>query len=207
MGPLPGGAVASRQRVRSRIQSFHVLALIAVTLSFPVCGCADHLEEFEDPPINLVPNGSFERDGRGTLDGWQVTNPSLASLVREAAPGGGEWSLRLEADGAPTTGRVRFPVPGLRDGDTVRLSAHVRAPTANGGGSVGVEVTAGDGRLRHESFTSSENTQWTRVSLTERLSVNAGDVVWVVLRSPPTEIEARAGLFDLVTLERVASAR
>ena len=180
------------------------VTLIAVILSFPLCACAENdLEDFENLGVNLIPNGSFEREGRGSLEGWQVTNPALASLAREAAPGGGEWSLRLEADGAPSTGQVRFPVPGLRDGETVRLSADVRAPAASGGGSAGVEVTAADGRLRHQSFRSSENTLWTRVALTERLSLNAGDQVWVVLRSLPTEVEARAGLFDRVTFERV----
>ena len=196
----------SRQLIRNRIRSFRVRALIAVILFLPVCACAENdLEDFENLAVNLIPNGSFEGDGQGTLEGWQALNPSLASLAREAAPGGGEWSLRLEADGAPTTGRVRFPVPGLGDGDTLRLSAHVRAPTGSGGGSVGIEITATDGRLRHESFTSSESAAWTRVSVTQKISLRAGDQVWVVLKSPPTEVEARAGLFDLVTLQRLGS--
>lgn len=188
----------SRQRV----------TLIAVVLSLPLCACAENaLEDFENLGVNLIPNGSFERDGRATLEGWQADNPALASLAHEAAAGGGEWSLRLEADGAPSTGQARFPVPGLRDGDTVRLSAFVRAPTDAGGGRVSLQVKAAVGTLRREASAPSASTRWTQVSVTERLALQAGDTVWVVLSSPPTEIEARAGLFDLVSLERVGSGR
>jgi hypothetical protein len=41
------------------------------------------------------------------------------------------------------------------------------------------------------------------VGVTDTLSLEPGDNVWVVLSSPPTELNARAGLFDLVTLERL----
>jgi len=180
-----------------------LIPLIAVIFLFPLCACGESTTGLNEDSRNLIPNGSFEHDGRATLDTWQVANSSLASLTREAAPGGGQWSLRLEADWAPTTGQVRFPVPGLKDGDTVRLSAYVRASDERGGGRIGLQVTAADGRLRQESFASSENTRWTQVSVTKTLSLELGDTVWVVLRAPPTELESRAGLFDLVMLERV----
>jgi hypothetical protein len=176
-------------------------------LSFSLCaGCEGHMTDpspaGSPPPGNLIPNGSFERNGQGTVDTWQVTNASLASLAPQAAPGGGQWSLRLEADSAPSTGQVRYLVPGLKDGDTVRLSAYVRAPEAGGGGLVGLEVTSPDGRLRWKSFASSGGTQWTQVGVTEKLPLEPGNQVWVVLASPPTELKSRAGLFDLVSLER-----
>ena len=85
----------------------------------------------------------------------------------------------------------------------MRLSAYVRACDEQGGGLIGLQVTAADGRLRQESFASSENTRWTQVSVTKTLSLEQGDTVWVVLRSPPPELKSRAGLFDLVMLERV----
>ena len=196
--------------------SFGLRAIIAVILLLPQCACAEHATDLTQnsensaitsPPANLIPNGSFEQDGQATLDTWQVTNSALASLIPQAAPGGGQWSLRLEADGAPTTGQVRFAVPGLADGDVVRLSAYVRASGERGGGLVGLEVASADGRLRRKSFASSDDAQWTRVGVTETLSLEPGDNVWVVLRSPPTELYARAGLFDLVMLERLGQPR
>jgi hypothetical protein len=199
----------TRQPFRDRIRLSSVPAIIAVMLSLPLCGgCEEYTTNLENPavnppPGNLIPNGSFEQNGQATLDTWQVSNSSLASLAPQAAPGGGKWSLRLEADGAPSTGQVKFPVPGLKDGDIVRLSAYVRASDESGGGLVGVEVTSADGRVRKKSFASTADTRWTQVGVTETLSLETGDNVWVVLTSPPTELRARAGLFDLVTLERL----
>jgi hypothetical protein len=63
-------------------------------------------------------------------------------------------------------------------------------------------VTSPDGRLRWKSFASSGATQWTQVGVTEKLPLEPGNQVWVVLASPPTELKSRAGLFDLVSLER-----
>lgn len=197
-----------RQASMGWLQSFGV-PVISVVLLLPQCACAENPAAAVNPPPagNLIPNGSFEKDGQATLDTWQVSNAALASLAPEAAPGGGNWSLRLEADGAPTTSQVRFPVPGLGDGDLVRLSAYVKATGEKGGGIVGVEVVAGDGTVRQKSFASSQDTQWTQVGVMERLSLVSGDKVWVVLKSPPTELSARSGLFDLVTLERVGQSQ
>jgi len=182
-------------------------AMIAVIFSLPLCAaCGEYTTDpaVNPPAGNLIPNGSFERNGQATLDTWQVSNSSLTSLTPEAAPGGGKWSLRLQSDGAPSTGVVKFQVPGLKDGDSVRLSAYVRATDEKGGGLVGLEVTSLDGRSRHKSFASTADTQWTQVGVTDTLALEPGDSVWVVLSSPPTELAARAGLFDLVTLERLS---
>jgi carbohydrate binding protein with CBM4/9 domain len=181
------------------------IAVVAVVLAAPLSACGQNTTDPSDPAAgNLIPNGSFEQNGQGTLATWQVPNPSLASLSPEAAPDGGKWSLHLQADSAPSSGQVRVPVTGLQRGDTVHLSAYVRAPDARGGGLVGLEVISSDGRLRQESFDSSVDTDWTRVAVTETLSIDPGDSVWVVLSSPPTQLAARAGLFDLVVLERLA---
>ena len=56
--------------------------------------------------INLLLNESFERNHTPTLEGWRFGNPQLAQLVNEAPPGGGNWSLQLTADWAPTAGFV-----------------------------------------------------------------------------------------------------
>lgn len=187
---------------KDRIQSFGILVLSGALL-LPECACAEN-PAATTPAGNLIPNGSFEQNGQATLDTWEVSNPALASLVPQAAPGGGSWSLRLQADQAPTTSVVRFRVPGLQDGDVVRLTAYVQASGANGGGLVGLEITAANGNVRQKSFAASDAAQWTQVEVTFTIALQPGDGIWVVLKAPPTELAARAGLFDLVTLERMA---
>ena len=195
----------SRQPIKGRTGS-GVLVLCGALL-LPQCACAESPTSANPPAGNLVPNGSFEQNGQATLDTWEVSNPALASLVPQAAPGGGSWSLRLQADQAPATSQARFPVPGLEDGDVVRLSAYVQASGAEGGGLVGLEVAAADGHVRQKSFAGSDAPQWTQVEVTLTIASQPGDRVWVVLKAPPTELAARAGLFDLVTLERIVPSR
>ena len=170
-------------------------------LLLPECACA---QSPTDVPAggNLVPNGSFEQNGQATLDTWEVSNPPATSLVPQPAPGGGSWSLRLQADQFPTTNQVRFAVPGLGNGDVVRLSAYVQGVGPGGGGVVGLEVRGTDGQLRQQSFAASDAAQWTQVEVTLTIVSQPGDRVSVVLKAPPTELVARAGLFDLVVLER-----
>jgi hypothetical protein len=158
------------------------------------------------PAEEQILDSSFERDGRPTLEGWRVTNPSLTSLVPEPAPGGGRWSLGLAADWAPTTGFVTLPLPKIRDGDVLRLSAFVRAVDREGGGSIGLAVlrVVGPGYVwGGAKWASTASTSWTRLVLQDTVSVPPGDTVWVVLSSHHTEIQRREGRFDLVTLKRI----
>jgi hypothetical protein len=89
---------------------------------------------------NLLLNGSFEFDGEPTLEGWRAADDSLVRLTEEAAPGGGSWSLQLEADWAPTSGFVTALVPGIHYGDVVRLSLYVRSVGYLGGGEIALLV-------------------------------------------------------------------
>jgi hypothetical protein len=180
--------------------------VLSGALLLPECACAEGPTSVP-AGSNLIPNGSFEQNGQGTLETWDVANPALASLVQQAAPGGGSWSLRLQGDQAPGTSQVRFTVPGLQSGEVVHLSAHVQASGAGGGGLVGIEVTAANGQVRQKSFASGDAPQWTQVEVTSTIASQPGDRVSVILKAPPTELAARAGLFDLVTLERMEQGK
>lgn len=151
------------------------------------------------PGGNLLPNGSFEENGQPSLAGWEVISPSLTALVPEPAPGGGSWALQLEADWAPTRGFVRALVPGFIPGETLRLSAWVRAAGLMGGGmmylSTGTWISA---------QATSMASEWTQIILVATPPVAPGDSLWVVLSSLHTEIAPRVGLFDRVVLERSA---
>lgn len=158
------------------------------------------------PTEELILDGSFERDGEPTLEGWRITNPSVTTLVPEPSPGGGRWSLGLEADWAPTTGFVTRPIPGIRDGDVLRLSAFVRAVDAEGGGSIALLVGPSYGLgLNRAKRAYASSTSWTRLSVQDTVLLAPGDTVWVALSSFHTEITRRQGRFDLVSLRRIRS--
>jgi hypothetical protein len=178
----------------------------AVLLASTQLACGKSVVGPNSQPAEQLPlEWSFERDSQPTLEGWRIANPSLTSLVREPAPGGGKWSLGLEADWAPTTGFIFRPILGISDGDVLRLTALVRAVDAEGGGSIALSVGPTHwGRSRTKwAFTAS--TSWTTLSVQDTISLEPGDTVWVALSSPNTEITQRQGRFDLVTLERMGS--
>lgn len=156
------------------------------------------------PAKGSILDESFERDGRPTLEGWRVVNPSVTILVPEPAPGGGEWSLGLEADWAPTTGLVTRPIPGIQDGDVLRLSAFVRAVDMDGGGSISLSVGPRYGlRGNRVKRAFAASTSWTLVSIQDTVPLAPGDSVWVTLSSFHTEVTRRQGRFDLVWLRHI----
>ena len=116
-----------------RFLPIRILATFAaVVLALAQLSCTKSVVRPIPPPAEeLILDGSFERNGEPTLKGWRITNPSVTTLVRDPAPGGGDWSLALEADWAPTTGYITRPILGVHDGDVLRLSAFVRAVSTN----------------------------------------------------------------------------
>lgn len=149
---------------------------------------------------------SFEHNGTPTLEGWRLGNPSLTTLEQEPAPGGGRWGLGLEADWAPTTGFIAMPIPGIRNGDVLRLSAYVRAVDSMGGGSIGLSVGPGFlFRGSREKVARTTSTSWTLLTVQDTISLAPGDTVWVSLSSLNTELLRRDGRFDLVQLSRLAT--
>ena len=163
-------------------------------LVFLLVRCADSSVESK-PDNNLISNGSFEFNGTPTLDGWRFGNEQLAELVKQAPPKGGNWSLQLTSDWAPTTGFAYTPVTKVRNGDVVKLSAFIR--TNGGNASIALSYNS----YLKSAFT--RDTVWTQISVTDTLSLAQGDTLWVILSSPITEIVWYRQLFDLVKLEKL----
>ena len=182
-----------------------VMLLLALSLPIVVdCErtCTGPCER--DEPEGEQLNGSFECSGRPTLEGWRFGNPELASSIEDAPPGGGRWCLRLEADWAPTLGFVVAPIPGVHDGDAIRLSAFVRAGNEYGGGSIALyvgKIPYRDGTLLKRAWTS--ESYWTHLSVEDTVSLAEGDSVWAILSTFDTEIAPRTGLFDLVVVDSI----
>ncbi len=151
----------------------------------------------------LLLNESFETDHTPTLVGWRFGNPQLAQLVNDAPPGGGNWSLQLTADWAPTLGFIYRPVTDVRSGDIVKLTVFVRASTEFGGKGI-IALTVGPNHYANNSKSSfSSVTVWNQISVIDTLKLEPDDTLWVILSSPPTEIVPFQQMFDLVQLEKI----
>lgn len=175
---------------------------VLVTLAV-VLGCDGPTQPRGDSSTaDLLPNGSFERDGQPSLEGWRLLKPSLARSVEDAPTGGGVWSLQLDADWAPSLGVAFTAVRGVRTGDRLHLTTTARAANADGGAIV--ELMTGHVPFSFSTvrWAATSSTAWTELSVDDTVSLSPGDSVWVVLSSPPTEVVARSGRFDLVKVVR-----
>ena len=179
------------------------LLILAISILVLLLNCHESIVEPQQDG-NLLPNGSFELNNQPTLQGWHLGNERAAELVNQAAPNGGNWALQLTSDGAPTTAFIYTPVPNIKSGDIVRLSAYVRA-SGNFPGTGIIRLTVGksinSGSIKE---TSSSDTVWTRISIMDTVKMGMNDTLWVILSSPVTEIAPFQQLFDLVKLEKVA---
>ncbi len=150
---------------------------------------------------DLISNGSFETLGGPSLAGWEQGNPELTAFASPGAPGGGDWSLQLEVDWAPSTAFVTQRIEGLRDGDIIELRADVKGVGQFGGGSLSLVVGDAPWSAPAKSAVSSSGT-WTTLSVVDTLELDAGDSVWVKLSALPVEVApaGNLGLFDSVSL-------
>jgi len=199
MGPRAMNDMVPSVAASSPRRNVGWVALLTVLL---VGGCDAPSSPLAPTPEPLIPNGSFERAGSATLAGWRFGNPDLASAAPLGAPGYGAWSLRLDADWAPTLGFAYVSVPTAHPGDRLRLSAFVRAANRDGDGVISIVSGPSPGQGMAWS-TGTVNPGWTLLSVEAVVPDLASDSVWVVLSSPHTEIVPRSGLFDGVALIRL----
>lgn len=156
---------------------------------------------------NLLPNGSFEVNNKPSLDGWRFGNQQLVELVNQSAPNGGNWSLQLTSDWAPTSGFVYTPVTSVKSGDIVTLSAFVRSTGQFGGGGIIMLVAGQNIYSEHRRSILASDAVWSKISVTDTLELATNDTLWVVLSSRHTERVPFQGLFDLVKLEKMENKK
>lgn len=180
--------------------NIQIFLIIGIFICFSL-SCNESITESQSSE-NLLSNGSFEINGQPSLNGWRFGNKGLAELTNQAAPNGGNWSLQLTSDWAPTTGFIYTPVTNIKSQDIITLSAYVRATGQFGGGGI-INLVTGQsiysGRIKSIS---TSDTVWNQISVTDTVKLNTNDTLWVVLSSLHTELVPFKGLFDLVKIEK-----
>jgi hypothetical protein len=178
------------------------LRLLA-TLPLLTAGCTDQGLPPDEAPVDpVLLASSFETGGAPSLDGWLVANPAGTSVERDAPAGGGSWAVKLVSNGSPTNTYLYAPLTRLESGDTLLVECFIRALGQAGGGAVELRVgptVYSPWRKKVVSY----DTLWTRVSITDTVSLAGANIVWLVLTSLDTEVVRRDGLFDLVSVTRL----
>jgi hypothetical protein len=155
---------------------------------------------------NLVKNGSFEENGKGSLKYWFGPDSSLAKLVNDAPERGGQWSVaipmhRLE----PENFRLAQAV-NLHSGTHILQFSFWAKKKGIAGGARLLRQTS-DGKLIGEGGLVVKDTVWTQYTLLDTVQLQKGEKLYVDLSGGATELGSGTTSFDLVSLTEVGSSK
>lgn len=176
-----------------RIYGYLQIGLIFFLLSFSVS------------LYGQVFNGSFEINGEATLDHWTISW-NLGESYEDAAPGGDNWCLKLEAGNY----QGYFPVyayqviPEIQNGEIWEVTVWARQHSNITSASLYWRIFKFDGSQIDLSASETYSETWTQLSVTDTILIEMGDSVAVVLDSGVTGgPSVNWSYFDLVEAEMI----
>ena len=159
------------------------------------------------PAHAQIVNGSFEENGEASLEGW--TFPCFGSSIEEPAPGGGQWSLRLESGNTQGCfrGRATQPVEEILNGEVwkaqvwARLQPNAQFRTL---GSLFWEVVSQTGESTIYPSDTTTSREWTLLTVVDTLSFAEGDQVFLTMDAGLQGGPIASWIhFDLVSAEKI----
>ncbi len=164
-----------------------------------------------------IVNNSFEKNGEFSLEGWQMTDPSCQEAFGTAAPGGGDWALKLHRRNLQggCYGVVYQVIPQVESSGVWRVTAWVRVPPGAGTARLywtNFKPADPSGVLPYmpapyDVIATSDAQEWTALALVDTLTLAKGDSVGIVLdagvTSGPTT-DSDFVYFDLITVDQVS---
>lgn len=179
----------------------YIFILLLSRLLFS-CSSNDNTTQPVSNP-NLVKNGSFELNGKPSLDYWYGSGDTT-SLVANPAPYAGYWSLGLYPGRIPNENYEETVITGLSGQSKYRLSCWMMT-----------ESTADklwDGRmallLKREGVTdtlksaTNNTSEWNYVAFDVQINLKASDTLIIHLSAGTTEVVFARILFDNVVFDR-----
>lgn len=141
-------------------------------------------------------NSSFELNGAFSTEGWVTNN---ASESNEAAPDGGNFSLKIVPGYVPDEGYAEYVIEGLEGSQNITLSGYIKA---SGGwpGSITLKKVTADNAVTVLGVEYSSDSEWTKKTISTTTELNSGDVIVVKLSAGGTEVSTidQYDLFDQI---------
>jgi hypothetical protein len=175
-----------------------IISLIALVLVITTC------QEDENPIIttgsNVLINSSFEKGDSSSADGWIISPNPLGGFSKDVPPGGGTFSLRLQA-ATPEGGKATITVPVLPDKQVYKLTFW--AKTYEDSNSVLLDFITSSETPQTDTI-EIRDTVWTQYSFTtDTLQVSEGDSLRITYRAGIEQILLVNSFLDLCRLEAV----
>lgn len=178
--------------------------LIILFLAVAAPGCKESgsgsIENGEESSGNLLLNPSFESNGAPSLEHWSVQDTFLVRFSADVPPGGGSFSVSIEANwGPPGFVRTALPVPaGVH---RYRLSWWgKKSGQIYGGAYLGIQKSDTLILFLPKTSYTSDST-WAEYASLDTITTEAGDKLVVTFSGGVSQWLTGTTYFDLCSLE------
>jgi hypothetical protein len=178
-----------------------LFALLALFVGGMLQGCSKSNPVGPSLGGNLLANPSFELNGSPSLDGWTQAyiDTSLFSFSSDVPPGGGEYSIVVQAVwGPPYT--VSQTVPADAGNHQYAFSAW--AKKTGFGGQMLLFLKRSDSTLFVKSRSIADTT-WTQYSIADTVAAESGDSLVVSMTGGFSQLPAGRTFFNMCDLEKI----
>ncbi len=156
-------------------------------------------------PKNLIENPSFENSGKPSLDSWWLSDTIFSGIRRDTLNGADRWVLSLAPGWVPAQAFARTYIMGEPNGIGVyRLTFSVRSWVAG----LMLLPRASLGKLKNGDLVDFKSfaigrTEWTKLSISDTLSLQQTDTLIIQFSSGSVEMAFGDTRFDDVELIRM----
>ncbi len=150
---------------------------------------------------NLVLNSSFEENGRQSLKYWYVDSTQIPHFDNDVPPGGGKWSIFLEASWyGPLPKSPSYLLPLSSGKHILNLSLWGKYKSVRGSAFL-IQKSSGKQNIVGQIVI--EDTHWTKYSLIDTVQLAANDSLFILLYGGGSEVVAGRTHFDLIELKLI----
>lgn len=171
--------------------SFSVFVLI-------IASCQEDENEIITPGTNVLVNTTFEKGDSASADGWIISPPPLGGFSEDIPPGGGNYSLQLQASN-PEGGRATITVPVILEKPVYEFTFW--AKTYENSNSVFLDFISSSETPQTDTILVRDSV-WTEYSFTtDTLQVSQGDSLRITFQAGIEQILLINSYFDRCRLE------
>jgi len=160
-------------------------------------------DDSTSPENILILSISFERNGVGSLIGWEI-DPELADYSGSTPVDGGSKSLKL-ISGNTSEGYATKKITANHGDGIYQLSiwGKMSSEQLDSTGKV-IFGTVNNGTVTQDKTAYLEDTVWTEITITDTLTFAENDSIYIKLSAGTSETsEVWYSLFDLLQLELI----
>ncbi len=174
------------------------LFILTVTM---LAGCSESSPTSPSASDNLLSNPSFESNGSPSLQSWSRLhiNTNVFSFSYEVPPGGGKYSVAINATwGPPYTISQTVPVtPGDH-----RYDFSAWAKKVGFGGQLQLHLKRADSLQLLKSARVTDTT-WAEYSIIDAISIENGDSLRAAITGGFSQLQTGTSYFDLCVLKQL----